>query len=182
MKRVSEEVAAKIKKITHLILDVDGVMTDGRIIYDDRGQELKFFDVKDGHGLKLLMRAGIDVILLTGRRSLAVDHRAKDLGIKEVHQGSRNKAQVYDQILKEKGLPAERLACMGDDLTDIPLLRRSGFSIAPADASEHVIQVVDYVTAKEAGRGAVREACELILQAQGKWDEVVARYSLESHG
>jgi 3-deoxy-D-manno-octulosonate 8-phosphate phosphatase (KDO 8-P phosphatase) len=182
MNQVSESVLAKVKQISHLILDVDGVMTDGRIVYDDDGRELKFFDVKDGHGLKLLMRTGIEVILLTGRQSRVVDHRAKDLGIRDVYQGSKNKIQILEQILREKGLAEERLACMGDDLTDIPLVRRCGFSAAPADASEYVKQIVDYVTKKEGGRGAVREVCELILHAQGTWREVVERYSMEEHG
>ena len=182
MNQVSESVLAKVKKITHLILDVDGVMTDGRIVFDDDGRELKSFDVKDGHGLKLLMRTGVEVILLTGRQSRVVDHRAKDLGIKEVYQGSKNKIQVFDRILSEKGLSESCVACMGDDLTDIPLLSRCGFSAAPSDASGHVKRIVDYVTGKEGGRGAVREVCEIILHAQGTWKDVVARYSIEEHG
>jgi 3-deoxy-D-manno-octulosonate 8-phosphate phosphatase (KDO 8-P phosphatase) len=179
---ISDKLKNKIQKITHLILDVDGVLTDGRIIYDDAGRELKCFDVKDGHGMKLLMRSGIDIILLTGRSSKVVEYRAKDLGIDEVYQGAKNKIQFYEQILSRKNLKECQTACMGDDLTDIPILRRAGFSAAPADASEYARRAVDYVTNKNGGYGAVREICELILQVQNKWDEVVARYSIEAHG
>ncbi len=179
---ITPELKTKIQKITHLVLDVDGVLTDGRIIYDDRGRELKFFDVKDGHGLKLLMRAGIEVIFLTGRKSKVVDIRAKDLGVRDVYQGAKNKMEVFEGILAGKGLAAEQVACVGDDLTDLPLLRKAGFSAAVADAPDYVRSATDYVTTRKGGRGAVREICELILRAQEKWDAVVSRYSLESHG
>jgi 3-deoxy-D-manno-octulosonate 8-phosphate phosphatase (KDO 8-P phosphatase) len=182
MEKIPAKLRNKIKLVSHLILDVDGVLTDGRIILDDRGRELKFFDVRDGHGMKLLMRAGLEIIILTGRSSRVVDHRAKELGIKDVHQGARNKIDLYAKILKSKNLTEDKIACMGDDLTDIPILRRSGFSIAPADASDHVKELVDFVTTHRGGRGAVRELCELILHVQGKWNEVTARYSPEAHG
>jgi 3-deoxy-D-manno-octulosonate 8-phosphate phosphatase (KDO 8-P phosphatase) len=182
MMNLPDNLKEKISKITHLILDVDGVLTDGRIIFDDEGRELKFYDVKDGHGIKLLMRAGIEVILLTGRSSNVVDRRAKDLQITDVYKGAKNKIDVYESILAAKGLRDEQVACMGDDIVDIKILRRSGFAVAPSDASEHVKNIVDFVTVKCAGRGAVRELCELILQAQGTWDEVVERYSMDAHG
>ncbi len=172
----------KIKRITHLILDVDGVLTDGRIIFDDQGRELKFYDVKDGHGIKILMRAGIEVILLTGRSSNVVDRRARDLQITEVYKGAKNKIEIYESILAAKQLRDDQIACMGDDIVDIMILRRSGFSAAPSDASDHVKLIVDLVTEKPAGRGAVRELCELILQVQGKWEEVVERYAMDAHG
>ena len=159
-----------------LILDVDGVLTDGRIIIDDAGLESKQFDVKDGHGLKMLMRYGIDVVLLTGRRSRVVEHRAADLGITEVHQGIRNKAEAFAEILNRREIAPEETACVGDDVVDIPLLRRAGFSVAVADAVPEVRQIVDYVTHHEGGRGAVREVCEVILKAQDRWADVAARY------
>ena len=182
MKNIPQNILDKIAPVTHLILDVDGVLTDGRIIFDDQGHEMKFFDVKDGHGMKLLMRAGIEIIFLTGRRSSTVDRRAEDLGIKQVYQGAKNKVEIYERILGDGGLSESQVACMGDDITDIPIMRRSGFSIAPADASDYVKAIVDYVTSKLAGRGAVREVCELILQGQGRWNEIVARYSIDAHG
>jgi len=177
VKEVTDErLLTKIRGIRLLILDVDGVMTDGRIIIDDAGLESKQFDVRDGHGLKILMRYGIEVALLTGRKSRVVDHRAADLGIKEVHQGVWNKQEVFDEILKERKLTPEQTAYVGDDVVDIPLLRRVGFGVAVADACPEAVRAADYVTEHPGGRGAVREVCEVILKAQDRWGDVAARY------
>ena len=173
-----ETLREKILPVKLLILDVDGVMTDGRIIIDDAGQESKHFDVKDGHGLKLLMRVGIDVVLLTGRRSRVVDHRAADLGITEVHQGVLRKLEVFDEILRKRRLAPAEAAYVGDDLVDVPLLRQVGFGVCVADGVEEARRAAAYVTHRRGGRGAVREVCELILKAQGRWAEVTARYDL----
>jgi 3-deoxy-D-manno-octulosonate 8-phosphate phosphatase (KDO 8-P phosphatase) len=166
----------KLQKVRLLILDVDGVMTDGRIVIDDAGLESKQFDVKDGHGLKMLMRCDIDVVLLTGRKSRVVEHRAADLGITEVHQGIHNKLEAFTKILAGRKLAPEETAYVGDDVVDIPLLKRVGFSAAVADAVSEVRQAVDYVTQNSGGKGAVREVCEAILKAQDRWEEVAARY------
>jgi len=175
--RVIDKVLSdKIRIISILVLDVDGVMTDGKIIIDDGGRETKNFDVKDGHGIKILMRYGIDIVLLTGRRSAVVEHRARDLGIKEVHQGILNKLEIFEEIIKKRSLRYENVAFIGDDIVDIPLLKRVGFSAAVADASEDVKACVDYITKRRGGNGAVREVCELILWAQGKWADVGKRY------
>ena len=174
-----ERLLSKIRKVRLLILDVDGVMTDGRIIIDDAGLESKHFDVKDGHGLKILMRCNIDVVLVTGRRSRVVEHRAADLGITEVHQGIRNKSEAFAGILERRKLAPEETAYVGDDVVDIPLLKRVGFSVAAADAVPEVRRIADYVTNRPGGRGAVREVCEMILKAQGRWTEVAARYEFE---
>ncbi len=171
-----ERLLSKIRKVKLLILDVDGVMTDGRIIIDDAGLESKQFDVRDGHGLKLLMRCNIAVALLTGRRSQVVEHRAADLGITEVCQGVWNKAEAFSGILERCKLASEETAYVGDDVVDIPLLKRVGFSVAVADAVAEARKVADYVTKRPGGRGAVREVCEMILTAQGRWGEVAARY------
>jgi len=171
-----ERLLNKISKIKLLILDVDGVLTDGRIVIDDAGLESKQFDVKDGHGLKILMRYGIDVVLLTGRQSRVVEHRATDLGITEVHQGIWNKAEAFEEILKRRNITPEETACVGDDVVDIPLLRRAGFSVAVADAVLEARQVADYVTHRPGGRGAVREVCEVILKAQNRWSDVAVKY------
>lgn len=171
-----ESLLHKIRKVRLLILDVDGVLTDGRIVIDDAGLESKHFDVRDGHGLKILMRFGIDVVLLTGRRSRAVEHRAADLGITEVHQRIWNKAEVFTDILKRRDITQEETACVGDDLVDIPLLRRAGFSVAVADAVPEARRIADYVTHHKGGRGAVREVCEVILKAQNRWADVAERY------
>jgi 3-deoxy-D-manno-octulosonate 8-phosphate phosphatase (KDO 8-P phosphatase) len=177
VKEITEEsLLNKIRKVKLLILDVDGVLTDGRIVMDDAGLESKQFDVRDGHGLKMLMRFGIDVVLMTGRRSRVVEHRAADLGIAEVHQGILNKAEVFAEILKRRDIAPEETACVGDDVVDIPVLRRAGFSVAVSDAVPEARKIADYVTQHGGGRGAVREVCEVILKAQNRWADVAARY------
>lgn len=173
---LDDKVIARIRLIRLLILDVDGVMTDGRIIMDYAGREIKNFDVKDGHGIKVLMRYGIDVVLVTGRRSVVVEHRARDLGISEVHQGVTNKLEIADTILRNRSLNYEHIAFVGDDIVDISLLRRVGFSAAVADAAEDVKKCADYFTIKKGGRGAVREVCEVILKAKGEWTDVAKKY------
>jgi 3-deoxy-D-manno-octulosonate 8-phosphate phosphatase (KDO 8-P phosphatase) len=176
--KMDSSLVKKMRGVKALVLDVDGVLTDGRIIFDDDGRELKFFHVRDGHGMKLLMRAGIEVIFLTGRTSRVVEHRAKDLGVGAVYQGARDKIAVLGKVLADRGLKPEQTACMGDDITDIPLFRVAGFSAAVADACEEARKAADFVTRSGGGRGAVREVCELILKAQDKWREVTGKYEL----
>ena len=166
----------KLKPIKLLILDVDGVLTDGKIIYTDSGEEIKRFDARDGHGLKLLMRSGIGVVLLTGRKSKAIVHRARDLGIEHVYQKAIDKSAVYAKILTRSKLPDKNVAFVGDDLVDIPVLKKVGFSAAVPDAVPEVKEIVDYVTSKNGGEGAVREICELLLKAQNKWKKVTEKY------
>ena len=166
----------KLKSIKVLILDVDGVLTDGRVIYTDSGEEIKKFDVRDGHGLKLLMRSGIEVILLTGRESKVVLHRARDLGIEHVYQKALNKIEVYKTILADRSLEDKDVGFVGDDLIDLPVLRKVGFSAAVPDAVQEVKEIVDYITTKRGGEGAVREICELLLKAQNKWEALTAKY------
>lgn len=173
---INEKQMQLIRKIKVLILDVDGVMTDGRIIIDDLGTETKHFDVRDGHGIKLLMRYGIDIIFLTGRTSKVVEHRARDLGVKDCYQGSLNKLKTLKEILKKKNVDENCVAYIGDDLIDIPVLKMVGFSVAVADACEEVRNVANYITVNRGGQGAVREICEVILKGQGKWDYVASRY------
>jgi 3-deoxy-D-manno-octulosonate 8-phosphate phosphatase (KDO 8-P phosphatase) len=173
---LDERLTAKIRQIRLLVLDVDGVMTDGRIIMDHEGRETKNFNVKDGHGMKILMRYGVDVILVTGRKSTVVEHRARDLGIGEIHQGVHNKLEIAEAILRNRSMNYDHMAFVGDDIVDIPVLKRAGFSVAVADAVEDVKKCVDYVTVNKGGRGAVREVCELILKAKGEWADVAKRY------
>ncbi|MEK6726474.1 MAG: D-glycero-beta-D-manno-heptose 1-phosphate adenylyltransferase [Deltaproteobacteria bacterium] len=170
------EVEKKAKAIRLLLLDVDGVMTDGRVVFADSGEEVKAFDVKDGHGIRMLIRSGVGVALLTGRESRVVLHRARDLGIDMVYQGAKDKLPVFEGILREKGFKGEEVCYVGDDLVDMPIMSRSGLSISVADASEELKRSVDYVTERPGGRGAVREVCELILKAQGKWEDATSRY------
>jgi 3-deoxy-D-manno-octulosonate 8-phosphate phosphatase (KDO 8-P phosphatase) len=176
-KMMKKNIKEKLKKIKMLILDVDGVMTDGRIIMDDEGREIKNFHVRDGHGLKVLQRYGIKIAIITGRQSKVVEHRARDLDIKDVYQKVFNKKEVFEKILKKHKLSAEETAFMGDDIIDIPVLKIVGFSAAVGDAVDVVKNSVDYVAKNNGGRGAVREICEMILKAQGKWPEVAAKYS-----
>jgi 3-deoxy-D-manno-octulosonate 8-phosphate phosphatase (KDO 8-P phosphatase) len=166
----------KARLVRLLILDVDGVLTDGRIVIDDRGRESKFFDVKDGHGLRLIMRADVQIVLLSGRESEATRHQASELGILEVYQNIHNKVDVYEQILHQHGLEDCHVGYVGDDVIDLPILKRAGFSAAVADASEEIKPFADYVAVKEGGRGAVREIIEFILKSQGRWEEVTGRY------
>jgi len=167
---------ARLNKIKLLILDVDGVMTDGRIIFDSNGVESKFFNVKDGHGIKMLQRAGIEVAIISGRQSTVVTNRAAELGIERVFQKAAAKLAPYKQILADTGLANEEVAFMGDDLIDIPVLRRVGFAVAPADAVAEVIPFTHLVTKNSGGWGAVREVCDLLLKTQGRWEELTARY------
>jgi len=156
-------------EIKLLILDVDGVMTDGRISIDDQGVETKAFNVKDGYGIRLLLAAGIDVAIITGRRSKSVEHRASDLGIKRIYQGVTDKKAVCIRLLEEKRLTSGQACFIGDDLPDIPLLKFVGLPVAVADAVKEVRETAQYITEKNGGNGAVREVCELILKAQGAW-------------
>jgi len=178
---MNKNLKEKLKKIKMLILDVDGVMTDGRIIMDDEGRQLKNFDVRDGHGLKIIQRYGIKVVILTGRKSEVVNHRAHDLEIKEIYQGALNKKEVFQKILIKHKLAASAVAFVGDDIIDIPVLRQVGFSAAVADAVDVVKKSVHYITKHKGGRGAVREICEMILQSQGKWQEIAGKYEFLDH-
>ena len=159
----------KAKKIRLLILDVDGVLTDGKLIYSGEGGEAKSFNVKDGLGIKLLIEGGIKVVIISGRKSKAVEYRAKDLGIHKVYQGIKDKVAAFDEILKKNKIKPEEVGFIGDDLPDIPLLCRVGFAIGVSDGVAEVKKVVDYVTTHPGGKGAVREVCELILKSQKKW-------------
>ncbi len=166
----------KAAGIRLLLLDVDGVLTNGQIIYDGVGNELKMFDVRDGHGLKLIQRAGIKVGIITGRKSEVVARRATELGIEILHQGALNKLEPYAQIVAQTGLPEAQIAYVGDDLVDLPVLRRVGFSASVSDADPAVRERVDYVASLPGGHGAVREICDLLLKAGGHWEKITASY------
>jgi 3-deoxy-D-manno-octulosonate 8-phosphate phosphatase (KDO 8-P phosphatase) len=168
----------RLQKIKILILDVDGVMTDGRIIFDSNGVESKFFNVKDGHGIKMVQRAGIEVAIISGRQSQVVANRAAELGIAYVYQKATEKITPYLDILAKTGLDDSRVAFMGDDVIDIPVLRRVGFAAAPADAVEEVLPHVHFVAKNRGGWGAVREVCDLILKGLGAWESITERYFL----
>lgn len=164
------------RKIKLLILDVDGVLTDGGIILDNEGNELKSFHVRDGHGIRLLIRKGVDVAIITGRRSKVVERRAHELGVKEVYQKCFNKVIAYEEIKETFALQDEEVAYIGDDVVDIPLLRRVGLPVTVADASEDVRAFSMIVTGNRGGRGAVREITDLILKAKGFWEGIINDY------
>jgi 3-deoxy-D-manno-octulosonate 8-phosphate phosphatase (KDO 8-P phosphatase) len=159
-----------------LVLDVDGVLTDGRIVYTDKGEELKAFHVRDGSGLKWWTMLGKKAGIITGRRSNIVERRARELGIALVIQGADDKKAALAQMLQSAGVTAEQTCAVGDDIVDVPMLRACGLAAAVADACLEAKQDADYVTHTRGGRGAVREVIELILRAQGSWQTIVARY------
>ena len=159
----------KAKKIKALILDVDGVMTDGRIIYDNFGDEFKVFDVQDGYGLVLWHRAGLKSAIVTAKRTKIVARRAKECHITKLFQNARDKGITYEKILKDLKVTDEEVCFIGDDLLDIPIMKRAGLAVAVPYSREEVKSSAHYVTKSQGGRGAVREVIELILKSQGKF-------------
>jgi 3-deoxy-D-manno-octulosonate 8-phosphate phosphatase (KDO 8-P phosphatase) len=149
-----------------MIFDVDGVLTDGTLLYGPAGEALKAFSAHDGHGLKMLAASGVACALLSGRRSAAVALRAAELGIEDVLQGIEDKLAVFQKITREKGLTFESIGSMGDELVDLPVLTRCGFACAPREAPEAVRSRVHYVAEAPAGRGAVRELCDMLVRAR----------------
>jgi 3-deoxy-D-manno-octulosonate 8-phosphate phosphatase (KDO 8-P phosphatase) len=167
----------RARKTRLLMMDVDGVLTDGRIIQDGHGHELKVFDVKDGHGIVMAHRAKLRTALISGRESETITRRAEELGIELVFQKIWNKLEVYEKILVDTELTHDEVAYIGDDLIDIPLLRRVGLAVAVADAVDEVKAAAHLITERPGGQGAVREVIELILRAQGHWDSLLERYT-----
>ena len=157
---------SKIKCIRYLLLDVDGVLTDGKIYLDSKGREMKVFNIYDGLGISLLRKNGIEVGILSGRSSSAVQFRSKELGIKDVHQGISDKLKKFEEIPLQKNLQYSEVAFIGDDLIDLPLLKRVGFSVAVANAVSEVKSHVHLVTQKRGGEGAVREVADLLLMVK----------------
>ncbi|MCX5708420.1 MAG: HAD-IIIA family hydrolase [Candidatus Omnitrophica bacterium] len=168
----------KIKKIKVLLLDVDGVLTDGRIIYDSRGRDSKFFDVHDGLGVYLLKKSGISCVLITAKGSRAIKPRAKDMRVDIVFEDISPKTSVLDKIIKIYKVTPDELCFVGDDLVDLCLMKKIGLPVAVANAAPEIKKAALYVTAKSGGRGAVRELAELILKTQGKWEEALKVYDI----
>ena len=166
----------RAKDIRLLLLDVDGVLTDGSIVYGNSGTELKAFNIKDGFGIRLLREAEVEVGIITARRSEAVERRAQDLKLAHLYQGVGNKIEAFSEILATRNLAPRQVAYMGDDWLDLPLLGRVGLAATVADAVAEVKAVAHYVTRQAGGRGAVRELCELIIEAKGLREELLARY------
>ncbi len=168
--------AQKAAGVRLFLVDVDGVLTDGGIVFDGDGREIKRFHVRDGHGIKMLQRAGVEVGIITGRTSGVVSIRAKELGIAIVRQGSVDKVAVWREILSEKKLSPRETSYVGDDIVDVPLLKEVGFSAAVSDAESYVRDAADFVSSRPGGHGAVREIIEFLLTSSGAWEKVASRY------
>lgn len=171
------DLSARARAVELLLLDVDGVLTDGSVVYLDDGRELKRFHVRDGSGLKLWRTAGKRAAIVSGRSSLAVDRRAAELGIAPVLQGRDDKLAALDEVLRATGLTPEQVCAIGDDLPDVPVLKRCGLAVAVADACHEARSAAHYVTAVSGGRGAVRDAIEWLLKLQGRWADATAPYT-----
>jgi len=167
------ELRSRARPIRLLLLDVDGVLTDGRLYFGPKGEALKVFHVLDGHGIKMVRRAGIEVALLSGRRSDAAYHRARELNLSHFFEGLRDKVAILEDLRQRLKLTLPEVAMVGDDLVDLPVMSRVGLAVAVADAVPEVKAAAHWVTSLPGGRGAVREVCDLLLKAQGRWEEIV---------
>lgn len=175
---LKQDLRERAGRVRLLLLDVDGVLTDGRIVYDSCGRDMKFFDVHDGLGVYILKKAGIKTILITAKGSRAIRPRARDMGVEEVFEDISPKSAVLDKILKKYRVSIDQVCFVGDDLVDLCLMRRVGFPVAVFNAAADIKQTAAYITVREGGRGAVREVAELILKSQGKWKEIVNLYDV----
>jgi 3-deoxy-D-manno-octulosonate 8-phosphate phosphatase (KDO 8-P phosphatase) len=176
MLEMPDLVAESAARLRLMAFDVDGVLTNGNLYYSPRGEELKVFSSLDGHGLKMLQEAGIEVAIITGRSSEMVAHRAANLGIRHVFQGVEDKRAAMRELRTLLDLDSDCCGYMGDDVVDLPILRACGFSATVADGHDFVKQHVDYVSHKGGGAGAVREVCDFILKAQDKLDDMLQTY------
>jgi len=173
---MTEKLKANLANIKLLVLDVDGVLTDGTVAINADGSDSKFFNSLDGHGIRMWQRAGLKVAFLSGRVSEATTCRAEELGVDYVFLDCHNKLTVVEKLIEQLGLSADQLACVGDDLPDLPMIRYVGFGAAVANAVDEVKQYADYVTTRRGGSGAVREVVEYILKNTGKWQQLMKRY------
>lgn len=171
-----EDILQRANGVRMLVFDVDGVLTDGSLFYDNQGQEYKAFNSRDGHGIKMLSASGVETGIITGRTSQIVLHRARNLGITHIYQGAEDKLVAFHNLLRETGLTAQQIAYMGDDVVDLPVLNRCGLAITVPDAPDEVKHRCHIVTQANAGRGAAREVCELIMRAQDTWAAQIALY------
>ena len=170
------DILERASRVSVLLIDVDGVLTDGRIVYADYGDELKFFDVQDGAGLVFWNRVGLRSAIITARRSRLLKRRAKEMRIDFLAQGCLVKLLMYEQLLKRFRISHEQVCAIGDDLMELPILGRVGFAVAVPNAVEEVKRASHFVTQRAGGRGAVREVIEIILKAKGLWAHVLQRY------
>ncbi|HEY0514251.1 MAG TPA: HAD-IIIA family hydrolase [Thermoanaerobaculia bacterium] len=174
MKIADDDLARRARELDWLLFDVDGCLTDGSLVYGPDGEQWKVFNVRDGVGFKLAKEAGLKIGILSGRGNAALEARAREVGFDALIQNHHDKDTAFTAFLSEHGAAAERVAYMGDDLLDLPVIRRCGLSFAPADAAAEVRQRVHRVVSAAGGRGAAREMCELVLHARGHWQQLVA--------
>ncbi len=174
---MNKKIADKLKRIKLLALDVDGILTNGKIVLDEKGREIKVFDVQDGFGIVIFRKMGLKTAIISARSAKPVEFRAKDLKIDRVYQDAYPKIHAYEQLLKDLKLRDDEICFMGDDLPDMCVLKRVGFAASVPNAVEEVKKCADYVTKKRGGEGAVREVIELILKAQGKWERIIKSFS-----
>jgi 3-deoxy-D-manno-octulosonate 8-phosphate phosphatase (KDO 8-P phosphatase) len=173
---VTQELRERAKRIKILLLDVDGVLTDGRIVYDSKGRDSKFFDVHDGLGVYVLSKAGIKTIIVTAKHSKAICPRARDMRVAEVFGDVSPKSAILKKILQKYGVTKDEVCFVGDDLVDLGLMKLVGLPIAVFNAAPEIKQAASYITIRYGGRGAVREVAELILKSQDKWEEIIKFY------
>lgn len=173
---IPAEVIERARKVRLVIFDVDGVLTDGSLFIGDDGQEYKAFNSKDGHGIKMMMRNGIDGAIITGRTSRVVEHRVSDLGLTNVRQGCAEKLPVYEEMIAELGLSEEQTAFFGDDIVDLPIMLRVGLAVATSDAHHMVKRYSHWVTPSNGGRGAARDLADMMMFAQGTYESEMLKY------
>lgn len=169
--QIDDHLIEKAKKIKLLILDVDGVLTDNRLVYSDDGIESKSFYTRDGHGMVMLQKSAVDIGIITGRKSQLVTNRMRDLKVKHVYQGVPDKLPTFSKLVEELSLEMDEIGYVGDDILDLPILMRVGLSVTPSDGDDEVKPRVDYISKYEGGRGCVREVCEIIMRSQGTWQQ-----------
>ncbi|OIO55854.1 MAG: phenylphosphate carboxylase subunit delta [Alphaproteobacteria bacterium CG_4_10_14_0_2_um_filter_63_37] len=168
----------RARNIQGLICDIDGVMTDGGIVYDSAGAETKRFHVRDGHAIKLAGRHGLKLAIITGRTSTVTARRAEELGFDYLEQRALRKIEAFERIVAESGIPASSWAMIGDDVVDAPVMNRCGLAVAPGDAGLEIARHADWQTPSESGRGVVADVIRLVLSARGKWSEILAGYGI----
>jgi len=171
-----QDILARAAKIKLLVFDVDGVLTDGSLYLTEQGEELKAFNSRDGHGMKMLQSTGVDIAIITGRTSNIVNHRMQELEIKHVYQGQKDKLLAYQKLLTQLGITSEQVAYIGDDIVDLPVMRKVGLSVAVQDAHHFVKKHAHWLTPSNGGKGAGRDICELIMQARGTLDSEFEKY------
>ena len=172
-----QDILEKAAKIKMVIFDVDGVLTDGSLFIGDDGQEYKAFNSKDGHGMRMLQDGGVEIAIITGRVSNVVEHRVKDLGIKHVYQGKRQKLPAFEELLKIVNLKPEEVAYVGDDVVDLPVMTKVGLAICVQDGHPYVKKHAHWITEHGGGRGAGRDVCEMLLEAKGKLHDTLESYT-----